>query len=82
MTESFSSCSENRKRSLYLRKINLELLETLVVTMLWIKDYVEKHDIPIPNSESLAMLLKRASALIEELSNSPTDKLSEPCTHP
>lgn len=43
-----------------------ELLETLTITLTFIKDYTEEHKIPIPNREKLAYLLRKTSLLLEE----------------
>jgi hypothetical protein len=80
MNESFFTEFENKKQRIYQKQLELELLETLTVTLLWIKDYVEKYNIPIPNAENLASLLRKANVLIEELSRIPTDKFTEPVT--
>lgn len=71
---------------LRMHKLNQELLETLSVTLLWVKDYAERHSIPIQNRGNLASLIRKAEILIKEISSPPflqhrkrpTDKFTEP----
>jgi len=69
---------ESEKESIYRKQLELELLETLETTIIWVIGYAKKHNIPIPNQENLASLLRKASTLIGELYSSPTDKWTEP----
>lgn len=57
---------------LRMHELNQELLETLTVTMLWIKNYTEKHNIPIPKKENLSSLINKAQSLINEISSDST----------
>ena len=50
-----------------LHELNGELLETLHVTMLWIKDYSEKNNVALPNSSTYNSLIAKAQTLIDEL---------------
>jgi hypothetical protein len=52
-----------------MHQLNQELLETLSVTMQWIRDYVEKHSIPLPNGSTYNSLINKAEALIEEIAS-------------
>jgi hypothetical protein len=53
-----------------MHRLCQELLETLSVTMMWIKDYTKKHNIPLPNESSYSSLINRANTLIEEIASS------------
>jgi len=50
-----------------LRECNEELLETLTVALLWVRDYTERNNVPIPNKSNLYSLLSRAKTLIDEM---------------
>jgi hypothetical protein len=52
---------------LRMHELNQELLETLTVTMMWIRDYAEKHNIPLPKESSYTSLVNKAQTLIEEI---------------
>lgn len=70
---------------IYMHQLNRELLETLSVTMQWIREYAKKHSIPLPDGSTYNSLLNKVDALIEEiasdefLQHKKTDKdLTEP----
>ena len=60
-----------------LQNLCTELLETLTITLLFIKEYTEEHSIPIPNRQKLAYFLQKAILLLEEC-GLPTPSLQEP----
>lgn len=54
--------------ALRIHDLCMELLDTLTVTMLWIKDYAEKNHIPLPNkSTTYASLINKAQSLMQEI---------------
>lgn len=53
-----------------MHELNQELLETLSVTMMWIKDYALKHNIPLPRETSYQSLINKAQMLFDEISSS------------
>lgn len=55
---------------LRMYELNQELLETLAVTIMWIKDYAEKHNIPLPREASYQSLINKSQTLIEEIASS------------
>ena len=50
-----------------MHQLNQELLETLSVTMQWIRNYAENHSISLPNDSTCNSLVNKAEALIEEI---------------
>jgi hypothetical protein len=54
---------------LRMHDLNQELLETLTVTMMWVRDYTNKHNIPLPRESSYMSLINKAQTLIEELAH-------------
>jgi hypothetical protein len=60
---------------LRMHELNQELLETLVVTMAWVRDYAKKHNLPLPKETSYNSLINKAQTLVEELSS----KSPNPC---
>ena len=60
------------EEAIKLKELNLELLDTLEAIIFWLFTYTEKHNIPFEEErESLKRLLKRASLLIEDITESP-----------
>ena len=59
------------KEILRLHQLNLELLETLEFSLLWLKDFSEKHNLLIPNRKNIASLLRKANSLLNEISSPP-----------
>jgi len=55
---------------LRMHDLNRELLETLQVTMLWLRDYAEKNNLPLPNGSTYNSLINKAQVLIDELTSS------------
>jgi hypothetical protein len=51
-----------------MRELLQELLETLVVTMMWVKGYPMKPNIPSPRETSYQTLINKAQMLFEEIS--------------
>lgn len=62
---------ENMREILQLKQLNVELLQTLELMLLWFKDYRQKTDLPIPHVEVLDSLLKKADLLIDEICSPP-----------
>ena len=59
---------------LRMHQLNLELLETLEFSLLWVQDFSKKYNVAIPNRETLTRLLTKTSLLIEEISaTNPTE---------
>lgn len=52
-----------------MHKLNAELLENLSVTAQWLRNYAEKHNIPLPNISTYNSLVNKAEVLIEEISS-------------
>jgi len=51
-----------------LRDLNVELLETIICTFSFIKEWCEKNKLPpLPTEDKFGFLLKRAINLIEEI---------------
>lgn len=50
-----------------LHELNKELLETLSVTMEWVRNYAEKHSIPFPNGSAYNSLINKVDMLIDEI---------------
>ena len=50
-----------------MHKLNEEMLETLQATMLWIREYAQKNDIPLPHSSTYNSLINKAQTLVDEL---------------
>lgn len=63
MDEAYSTLGE----LIRMHELNLELLETLQVTMLWLREYTKKQGIPLPNMTTFDSLVNKAQALLEEL---------------
>ena len=61
------ACIETMNEILRLKELNVELLETLELAMLWFKDYHERTDAPVPNIEVVASLVRKAHLLIDEI---------------
>lgn len=53
---------------LRMHQLNLELLETLELSLLWVQGFSKNCDVSIPNKETLTRLLTKTSRLIEEIS--------------
>jgi len=63
---------------LRLHQLNLELLETLELSLLWLKSYTDKYDIPIPKRHIITSLLTKTSNLLNEIgSKTPYKTLRE-----
>lgn len=62
---------ESMREILQLKQLNVELLQTLELTLLWFKDYRQKTGLPIPHIEVLDSLLKKADLLIDEICSPP-----------
>jgi len=45
-----------------------ELLETLTITLTFIKKYTQEHNIPVPEPEKLSYFLHKASVLLDTCS--------------
>jgi hypothetical protein len=69
-----------------MHQLNQELLETLSVTMQWIRGYAEKHSISLPDDSTCNSLINKAEALIEEITtdmplflkhHKPSDEFSQ-----
>jgi len=71
----FKEIMREKREMLYLKQLELELLETLEITIIRVIGYAKEHQIPIPNEESLASLLRKASAIIEEITVVKSRKL-------
>jgi hypothetical protein len=69
MSKLLRDATETLNELLRMHELNQELLETLTVTMIWIKKYAEKHDIPLPKEASYCSLINKAQTLIDELSS-------------
>lgn len=72
MSDLLKDATATLNELLRMHELNQELLETLAVTMAWVKDYAMKHNIPLPRESSYQSLINKAQSLIDELcSNSP-----------
>lgn len=67
--KTLSDAMDTYSELLYLHQLNLELLETLEMTLLWLRDLQENHNICIPNKDKIATLLEKAETLIGEISS-------------
>ena len=64
-----SESVETYNELLRLHQLNLELLETLELSLFWLKDFSNKNNIPIPNREKFTHLLNKIHALVTEVSS-------------
>ena len=69
MAERFLKDFENRKERLNVKQLEVELLESAEVAIVWIIDFAEKNNIIVPRIENLQMLIRRVNNLLEELSS-------------
>ena len=67
MDEVIRACMEDIQEILKLKQLNVELLQTLELILLWFKDYHQKTGLPIPRAELLDSLLNKADSLIDEV---------------
>lgn len=75
MTSLLDEATATFNEVLRMHKLNLELTENLLVTSEHLKDYAEKHDIPLPDDSTFYSLVNKAEALIEEITgNQITDE--------
>ena len=71
MNNLLAEANEVFSKVIRMDKLNYELLETLTVTMEWIRDYAMKKNIPLPSPHSTYFsLLAKAQQLIDELNTS------------
>lgn len=54
---------------LRVHKLNAELLEMLLVTTDYLRNYAEKYNIPLPDSSTFYSLINKAEALVEEITS-------------
>ena len=62
---------------LKMHKLNQELLETLQVTMIWIRDFAQSNNIAFPNDSTYDSLINKAQILIDELTGEPSFRTDE-----
>jgi len=55
-----------------LRKMNEELYDHLVGSIVWLLKYSEKYNVVLPKKEELYNLIKRSQFLIDEIVNTPS----------
>jgi hypothetical protein len=71
MSDLLKDATATLNELLRMHQLSQELLETLTVTMIWVKDYAEKHNIPLPKESSYTSLISKAQTLVEELITEP-----------
>jgi hypothetical protein len=54
-------------KAVRLKRINQELYDHLLGSLVWLFKYTEKYNIPLPKKEELYRLIKRAELLIDEI---------------
>jgi hypothetical protein len=70
MSDLLKDATATLNELLRMHELTQELLETLTVTMMWVKDYTMKHNIPLPRETSYQSLINKAQMLIEEIASS------------
>ena len=63
---------ETYNELLRLHQLNLELLETLELSLFWIQDFSKKNGISIPKRKQIARLLNKTHVLVTEISSQQT----------
>ena len=72
MSELLKEATATLNELIRMNDLNQELLETLTVTMLWLKDYAEKHNISIPRERTYLSLIRKAETLINDICSKET----------
>jgi hypothetical protein len=63
-------------KAVRVKKMNDELFDHLLGSVIWILKYAEKYSIPLPKKDELYRMVKRSEFLIDEIlyANNPSDE--------